>query len=81
MAEYKISQLPAVEGLAGSELVPVVQNSRTKQATINDLRGLIENIPSDSADPHGLPGQFSTDGEYLYLRLAEGWRRITLETF
>lgn len=37
MADTKISQLPAASTLTGSELVPVVQSSVTKQTTLADM--------------------------------------------
>lgn len=62
MAVKKISELTSVSSLTGTELIPMVQSGTTKQATLNDVRGLTNVTLKYATLKMNLTSGFPTNG-------------------
>jgi hypothetical protein len=62
MAQKKISQLPAATGVAGADLVPIVQGGTTKRATVSLLAAAGATGPTGPTGPAGEAGVAGATG-------------------
>ena len=56
MADVKISALDAADALAGTEVLPVVQSSTTKKATVAQVIAQTAKVYTHSGGAYGLAG-------------------------
>jgi hypothetical protein len=65
MSQRKISQLPAATGVAGADLIPIVQGGTTKRATVTLLAAAGATGPTGPAGAAGVAGATGVAGNSI----------------